>query len=207
MGDLPAFSEIVSAVAFSLGRILVSLLIAVAAAVPAAVFTGTKPFLCRLFSPLIMFLYSIPKIALFPLALLVFGLNDAARIMTAALVVFFQTLITVIDSIRGLPYEYRVSIDSAGAGRFQRFIFLYLPAALPSIFTSLRIGVGAAFAVLFFTEASITRGYGLGRLVIESWSRLDYRAMALAILLSAVSGLALFIIIDLAEKRLLKWKA
>ncbi|MBI9107513.1 MAG: ABC transporter permease subunit [Spirochaetales bacterium] len=188
----------------TLMRLSVSMLIAFAAALPPAVLLGRHRELSRLFDPLIELLYSVPKISLFPLIVVLVGLNDKARILTASLVVFFQVLITIRDAASVIPEEYILSIETLGAGRFDKIRWVYLPSLLPSIFTSLRIGTAAAFAVLFFTEASVTKGFGMGRLVIEKWSELDYKAMGGAALVTAFTGLLIFLLIDRLEKRFLK---
>jgi NitT/TauT family transport system permease protein len=184
----------------TLMRLYLSLIIAFAAALPPAFLLGRNPFLSRLFNPLVEMLYSVPKISLFPLIVLLAGLNDGARIITVSLVVFFQVLITVRDAAGRIPREYVIAMDSLGAGLFHKTRYLFIPAALPAIFTSLRIGTAAAFAVLFFTEASVTGGYGMGRLVIERWSVLDYRTMAAAAVITALLGLGGFLLIERIEK-------
>ena len=191
-------------IGFTLMRLSASMTLAFVAAFPLAVLLGRKKEIARLFSPLIELLYSVPKISLFPLIVVIAGLNDRARIITAALVVFFQVLITIRDAASVIPQEYIVSIESLGAGRIEKIRFVYIPSLLPAVFTSLRIGTAAAFAVLFFTEASVTAGYGMGRLVVEKWSELDYPAMGVAALLTALLGLLIFLILDRLERFFLK---
>lgn len=180
------------------------MLLAFVVALPLAVLLGRKRILSWLFDPFVEFLYSIPKISLFPLIVLLVGLNNWARIITAALVVFFQVLITVRDAASAIPSEYILSIETLGAGKMDKIRFVYIPALLPSIFTSMRIGTAAGFAVLFFAEASVTMGYGMGRLVIESWSKLDYATMTVGAVITALMGASVFLIIDRLEKKVLK---
>jgi NitT/TauT family transport system permease protein len=200
-------SELLYHILSTLMRLSLSMIAAFAAALPLAVVLGRKRRIAGLFDPLIELLYSVPKISLFPLIVLLAGLNDRARIITASLVVFFQVLITIRDALSVIPGEYILSIETLGAGRLDKLRHVYLPFLLPSIFTSIRIGIAAAFAVLFFTEASVTAGYGMGRLVIEKWSELDYKAMAGAALVTAVIGFLIFLLIDRLEKRFLKGSA
>jgi NitT/TauT family transport system permease protein len=197
-------AELLLHIGFTLMRLAVSMAAAFTAAFPLAVLLGRKKTLSRFVDPLIELLYSVPKISLFPLIVVLAGLGDLSRIITAALVVFFQVLITVRDAASVIPSEYMISIESLGAGRWGKIRWVYIPALLPSIFTSLRIGTAAAFAVLFFTEASITAGYGMGRLVVEKWSELDYKGMSGAAVVTAGLGLLIFLLIDRIEMRFLK---
>lgn len=197
-------SELLIHLGFTLLRLTAAMSAAFIAAFPAAVCLGRRRKLARLFDPLVEMLYSVPKISLFPLIVLAAGLNDGARILTAALVVFFQVLITVRDAASVIPDEYILSIESLGARRFDKIRWVYIPALLSAIFTSLRIGTAAAFAVLFFTEASVTFGWGMGRLVIEKWSELKYGEMGMAAAVTALAGLLIFLLIDRLEKRFVK---
>ncbi len=185
-------------------RLLATMSLAFSAAVFPAVIMGRRKTLSRLFSPLVEFLYSIPKVAVFPLAILFLGLNDKARITTAGLALFFQVFITLRDGAANIPEAYILSARSLGAGTRDIIRHVYIPALLPSAFSSLRIGMSAAFGVLFFTETSITFGHGMGRQIIEKWSVPDYPAMGAAVILTALMGLLLFALLDYGEKKLLK---
>ena len=191
----------------SLLRIAAVLTIAFTAAWPLGLMLGRRRSLAFLFNPLTEFLYSIPKVALFPLFIIFLGLNDRARIATAALAVFFQVLISVRDAAEAIPDEYIVSLDCLGGRLKERIRWVYIPALLPASFSSLRVGSSAAFAVLFFTEASVTSGYGLGRLVAEKWSELDYGALSGAAVITALAGYLVFILIDFLEKKLVRYSS
>jgi len=197
-------AEMLPHILFTLMRLIVSIAAAFAAAFTPAVLLGRRKKLARLFDPLVELLYSVPKISLFPLIVVLAGLNDIARIITASLVVFFQVLITIRDAASMIPDEYIISIESLGAGRIGKIRYVYLPFLLPSVFTSLRIGTAAAFAVLFFTEASVTAGFGMGRLVVEKWSELDYGAMGAAAIVTGLIGLLIFLLIDRLERFFVK---
>ena len=197
-------AEIVPHLIASFLRITAVMAAAFITAYPLAVILGRRRALARLFDPLIELLYSVPKVSLFPLIIILAGLNDRARIITAALAVFFQVLITIRDAAAAIPGEYLTAIETLGAGRAGRIRWVYLPALLPASFSSIRVGTSAAFAVLFFTEASVTAGSGLGRLVAEKWSALDYPAMGAAVLVTAALGFLIFLFIDFLEKLLVK---
>ncbi len=197
-------ADLLLSAAATLLRILVTMGIAFTAAVFPAVIMGRNRTLSRLFAPLVEFLYSIPKVSLFPLVVLFAGLNDRARIITAGLAVFFQTFIGLRDAAANISPEYILSARSLGAAKRHIIRYVYVPALLPSAFSSLRIGLAAAFAVLFFTETSITFGWGMGRLTIEKWSMADYPAMAAAVAVTAFMGFLLFAVLDFAEKKAVK---
>lgn len=94
---------------------------------------------------------------------------------------------------------------SAGASRGRLLGQITLPAVLPELFTSLRIGVGTALAVLFIVEAYGTRA-GIGYYILDAWSRIDYLEMYGGIVVISVVGAALFLAVDLLARRLCRWK-
>jgi len=75
---------------------------------------------------------------------------------------------------------------------------------MPKIMTALRISIGTAIAVLFFAESFATTS-GLGYLIIDSWSRADYRMMYAAITTMALLGFMLYVIVENVERRVCRW--
>ncbi|MGA2480479.1 MAG: ABC transporter permease subunit [Spirochaetia bacterium] len=190
----------------SLGRITAGLAAALLLAVPAGLALGRVQVLDRVFSPAAYLLYPVPKIALLPVIMLLFGLGNMSKVLIVFLVLFFQVLVATRDAARSVPAPYLLSMRSLGARRVQTFRYLLWPALLPALLSSLRIGTGTALAVLFFAETFGT-SLGLGWFVMESWMRVSYVDMFAGILALGLLGLGLFFCIDLAQKRLCRWQA
>jgi NitT/TauT family transport system permease protein len=192
--------------AASLGRVAAALVLSLLAAVPAGMAIGRSRRLDRLLSPVLYLLYPVPKIALLPVLMLLFGLGDSSKVLIVFLVLFFQVLVSVRDAAREVPAQFLVSLRSLGGTRRQAVRYVLLPSLVPALLSSLRIGTGTALAVLFFSETFGTN-VGLGWFVMESWMRLSYVDMAAGILGLAVSGLALFLAIDFLHWRMCRWQA
>jgi NitT/TauT family transport system permease protein len=186
-------------------RISVSLALAFVTAVPLGLALGGSRRLDRLSSPLVYLTYPIPKIVFLPLILLAFGLGDFSKIFLIAVIVFFQLLITTRDAARQITKEMRYSMKSLGAGRLDFFRHVIWPFSLPGIFTSLRVGVGTAVAVLFFAE-SIGTERGLGLYIINAWGMADSRTMFAGIVSLSALGVGIYEIFDLLERRYCRWK-
>jgi ABC-type nitrate/sulfonate/bicarbonate transport system permease component len=139
-----------------------------------------------------------------PVLLVLLGLGDASKIVLITLIVFFQLLVTARDAARAIPTASVLSVRSLGAGRLDVFRHVVVPAALPDIFTALRIGTGTAVAVLFFSE-SIGGRSGLGYYIVDAWGRLAYDSMFAGIIGMALLGVALYELLELAEGRLCRW--
>ncbi len=192
-------------VAASLGRIGVALGVSIVTAVPAGLAIGRSKVLDRLFSPIAYLLYPVPKIALLPVIMLLFGLGNVSKVVIVFLVLFFQVLVATRDAAHQIPAQYLLSLRSLGGTRMQAARYVLLPALLPSLLSSLRIGTGTALAVLFFAETFGT-SRGLGWFVMESWMRMSYVDMFAGILCLGVVGLGIFLAIDALYRRLCRWQ-
>lgn len=191
--------------AASFVRVLFSLIIAVVMALPLGILMGRKKSLDRIFSPLTYILYPIPKTALLPVLLLLFGIGNLSKVLLLLLVLFFQVLLNLRDGAARINEEYLLSVRSLGASPLQRFRFVIFPAVLPRLLTSLRTGSGTALAVLFFAETFFTE-YGLGFYIMDSWIRVSYTEMFSGILCISLLGLGIFLGIDALEHRFCRWK-
>lgn len=189
----------------SLARIAAGLGLALALAVPVGLAMGRSPALDRALSPLAYLLYPVPKIALLPIIMLLFGLADASKVTVVFLVLFFQVLVAVRDSAKGIAPQYFLSLRSLGGGRREMARFVILPALLPEVLSALRIGTGTSLAVLFFAETFGTR-HGLGYFVMESWMRMAYPDMYAGILMLGLAGLVIFLGIDAVQRRACRWR-
>jgi len=185
-------------------RVLVSLILALIAAVPAGIAMGRIRRIDRLASPLVYLTYPVPKIAFLPLVLLVFGIGDGSKIFLIAFILFFQILVTTRDAAREIPREHILAMRSLGANRAQKAVHLVLPAVLPSILTSLRVGIGTAIAVLFFVESFATN-HGLGFFILDAWSRLDYEGMYAGIVGMGLLGVVLYEGVEVLDRMMCRW--
>lgn len=173
--------------------------------VPLGFCMGYWSFWDRLLSPSVYFLYPIPKIALLPIVMLLFGLGDLAKIIMILLIVVFQVLVASRDVVRSIPQETYHSFYSLGAGAMEIFHRIIFPAALPGLLTSVRVSLGTALSVLFFTETFGTT-YGMGYFIMDAWMRVNYAEMYAGIVVLSVTGLLIFVAIDVLEAVLCPWR-
>lgn len=186
-------------------RVVASILVAVAAAVPAGLALGLSPTADRIAAPAIYLLYPIPKIVFLPVILLLLGIGNVSKIFIIALILFFQMLVVIRDEAANLRPELIASVRSLGAGRRALFRFVYLPACLPAVLTSLRVSIGTAIAVLFFAESFATTS-GLGYyIIVETWGRLAYADMYAGVVAMSLLGLTLYFVVNGLERRLCPW--
>ncbi|HBY98238.1 MAG: ABC transporter permease [Ardenticatenaceae bacterium] len=186
-------------------RVVASIALALATAVPAGLVLGQSPALDRFFQPLIYITYPIPKIVFLPIVLIFLGIGDASKIAIIWLILFFQVLVVVRDEAATLRPELIASVRSLGAGRMALFRFVYLPATIPAVLTALRLSIGTAVAVLFFAESFATTS-GLGYyIIVESFSRVAYAQMYAGVVALSLLGLSLYFLANWLERRLAPW--
>jgi NitT/TauT family transport system permease protein len=188
----------------SLVRILAGVGISLFLGIIIGLVIGRVKKLDEILAPLIYLSYPVPKIAFLPIVLLFLGLGNTAKIFLIALIVFFQILVNARDAAKNIDEKLILSVKSMGANRWQLFKYVILPAALPNIFTAIRISTGTAIAVLFFTETFATFS-GLGFFIMDAWTRVNYTEMFAGIFALSIVGLCLFLLIDIMERYLCDW--
>ncbi len=199
------FSKIALHMLLSLVRIAAGLAASILVGVPLGLCMGYFAAWNKRLSPLVYFTYPIPKIALLPLVMLVFGLGEFSKIFMIMLIVVFQVIVSMRDAVRSIPKETFYSMISLGARRSAIFKLVVFPASLPALLSSVRVSLGTALSVLFFTETFGTQ-YGLGYFIMDSWMRVNYVDMFSGILILGVLGLLLFGTVDLLERAVCRWK-
>lgn len=186
-------------------RIFYGLGISVIIGLAVGLLMGSSKKINALLNPVVYFTYPIPKTALLPVLMILFGLGDGSKITLIVLITVFQMIVAVRDSVLQIDQCLYHTLLSLGATKYQMFHQVTLPAILPALLTNLRLSVGTALSVLFFAENYGTK-YGLGYFIQDSWSRIDYLSMYNGILILSLLGFGLFICIDSFEKLFCKGK-
>ncbi len=139
------------------------------------------------FDPVISALYTIPKLALLPPLLLLFGLGETPKIILIAMSVFFIVVIGTMSATTKLPIGYLEPARSYQASRLVTFRHVVVPAVLPDIFVSLRIAAGTGVLVLVGIEF-VQGNDGLGFMIWNSWQVYRVAQMYVGIVTVAIIG-------------------
>lgn len=189
----------------SLWRILAGVSIAGIIGLFTALWMTQNRIAGKVIGAFVYFAYPIPKLALLPVVMLLAGLGDLTKIIMIVLIIVFQVIINLRDSIQHIPRESFQTVISLGANRWQTFWHVTLPAVVPDMLTTLRVAIGTAISVLFVTETYGT-DRGMGYFIVDAWMRLNYIDMYVGIVILSMTGFVLFLLTDLLEARLSKWK-
>jgi NitT/TauT family transport system permease protein len=190
---------------FSLGRILGGIALSILIGVPLGFLMGYFEKIDRLLSPLVYFTYPVPKLALLPIIMLLFGLGEVSKLIMIVLIIVFQIIITSRDAVKSIPEETFRSLQSLGASKLQMFTEIILPASLSEVLTATRLALGTAVSILFFTETFGTE-YGMGYFIMDSWMRVNYLDMYAGIVVLSFMGFCIFTVIDIAENYICSWR-
>ena len=189
---------------YSLLRIVLGLVVAVAVGYPVGVLMGYFPRVNRLLAPILYLTYPVPKIALLPVVMLLFGVGERSKLLLVFLIIVFQVVVAVRDAVAANPPETYAPLRVLGATFAQIVRHIIVPASLPKFITAVRVAMATAISVLFFTETFGTQ-YGIGYYIMDAWLRVNYLDMYAGITVLSTMGLVLFILLDWAERRLCAW--
>jgi ABC-type nitrate/sulfonate/bicarbonate transport system permease component len=188
-------------------RLVLAILIAFSTGYPLGLLIGQERWLDRFFSPIIYIVYPIPQVAFILLLFLVFGIGNPVKVAIVAIAIFFQLLVSARGAAKEIDPEHITSVLSAGASRVQTYWHVVIPETLPSILTSLRVSVGLGMAFLYIAEISGSVSPGRGGLgAFIKASSFNTTQQAAGILAMALLGLLLYVIIDIVERVVCRWR-
>ena len=185
-------------------RVLLGILYSLLIAIPIALLLFSSHRIGRILETLIYLSYPIPKLALLPIVMLLFGLGESTKVIMIVLIILFQLVIGLRDSLRQIPRDKLALMSSLGANYWQCLRHVYLPAILPDSLSALRIALGTAISVLFVTE-TYGSTLGMGGYIVEAWMRVNYLDMYGGIMMLSLMGFSLFLIIDALEWLVCPW--
>ncbi|RUW87700.1 MULTISPECIES: ABC transporter permease [unclassified Mesorhizobium] len=154
--------------------------------------------------PVVLFFNTIPILALAPIIVLIFGLGMTPKIVIAAVICFFPTLVNMIRGLDGASDNEHELFRVLSATRWEVFWSLRLPRALPMLFSSLRIASATAVIGAIVGEW-IGSDKGLGALIIQASFNYQSDRLYAAIVLSSSLSIALFCAVVLVERRIIKY--
>jgi ABC-type nitrate/sulfonate/bicarbonate transport system permease component len=158
-----------------------------------------------IFDPLIAATYPIPKSALLPLILLIFGLGEASKVAMVAIGVFFPIAINAVTGVREINKIYLDVGANFQASRWQVFRTIAIPGALPFIMTGLKLGVGMGLILIAVAEM-IGAKSGLGFMIWNAWEILSVETMYVGLVTVALIGFLFTLVLNELERWVVPWR-
>ena len=166
---------------------------------------GRSSFAAALLDPLFSGTYAVPKLALFPIFIFVFGLGSLSKVALIFLECLYPMTIITYHGARSVHRVLLWSAQNMGASRARTFARVVLPATLPYVFAALRVALPVALIVAIITEM-ISSVDGLGYLVTYSLSSLKTDRMLALVVVISLLGLALDRALVSLRTRLVYWE-
>ena len=192
-------------IAISLSRMVVGFFLGAVPGLLVGLGMGLFQPVRTIFQPLIAAIYPLPKIALLPLILLIFGLGELSKYVIVAIGVFFLMAINTMAGVLNVPNIYFDVARNLKASRWKIYFTVALPGALPGIFTGLRICVGTALLLLVAAEF-VGASEGIGYRVWWAWSVFWVDTMYVGFAVIATLGFLMTYCVDYLERRALPWQ-
>ena len=188
----------------SLGRVYGGFALALAVALPLGMLIGRVPMVRQLIDPTIQILRPVPVTAWLPLAMIIFGLGPRSAFFLVFLGAFYPILVNTIFGVRSVEprlFEAAAMLGCTGPAQFFRVV---LPAALPSIFTGLRLGLGFAWVVIVVGEMTGVQT-GLGAIIMEARQLSRTEIVICGMIVIGAVGFLSDRLVMLIGRRLLSW--
>jgi NitT/TauT family transport system permease protein len=148
-------------------------------------------------NPLVQAMRPISPLAWIPLAILWFGVKDAAAIFLITLGAFFPIVTGTMTAVRAIPLVYVRSAQNFGLRGFELFRRVVFPASLPQIITSLRIALGIGWMVIVAAEM-IAVDSGLGYLIMDARNASNYERVIGSMIIIGLIG----VVLDIGMRKL-----
>lgn len=197
--------ELLYNTAVSVQRVLWGFLAGSAPGILLGISMGLSPFIRSAFEPMIAATYPIPKLALMPLILLIFGLGETSKIFTIAIGVFYLVVINTMAGVLSIDKIYLDVAQNFGASRKNFYLTIALPGALPMIFAGLKLGMGMALILIVAAELSAAKA-GVGWMIWRAYDMFAIEQMFIALITLSLLGYLFSLLLDLLENWVLPWK-
>lgn len=206
VGVLLASGELVANTLASLRRLALGMLLGGIPALLLGLAMGVSRPLRAAIDPLISATYPIPKSAILPLVLLIFGLGEMSKVVMVALGAFYPIVINTLVGVVNLDRIYLDVGHNFRASRWQVFRTIALPGALPSIMAGIKLAAGMGLILIAISEM-VASNDGIGFMIWNAWQVLTVDTMYVGLLVIAILGFVFSVILDEVERLLIPWKS
>lgn len=190
----------------SLERVLIGYFYGALLGVVVGVILGLSHKAYKLCSFLFEILRPVPIIAWVPVLIMILGIGEISKIIVIMIGSFWAVFLNTYDGIRNVDTKY-IEVANMFMKNKQETVFrVMLPAALPNIFTGLRIGIGSAWISVIGAEL-IASSAGLGYMISYSREMSQPANMYVSVFIIGIIGYLINAILKFVEKRELKWNS
>ena len=165
---------------------------------------GWSPRLRQIIDPLIAAIHPIPKIAIFPLIMIIFGIGETSKIVAISIAAFFPMLLNCMAGVRQLNPVYFEVTQNYRASAWKTFSRVIVPGSLPLILTGTRLAINMTMVIAIAVELLAAKE-GLGVIIWFSWQTLRIEELYASLVVIAVLGIGINLLLQYLSKRLTPW--
>jgi NitT/TauT family transport system permease protein len=186
-------------------RVFAGVIAGIALAVPVGFVLGWYPTLRAFIDPLINFFRALPPIALIPLVIVYFGVDELAKTVILFYAAFFAGVVVMYEGIAQISPIYLRVARTLGASDGEIFRRVVVPIAVPHVLTALRVALGVAWATLVASEL-IAAQQGLGALIQNAGSFFQLDIIYVGIICIGFVALLMDLGLRRVARRLVSWQ-
>lgn len=199
-----ASGELLRHILITLQRVGIGFAAGVVPGIALGLWMGLNPTARKLIWPLASAWYPVPKIAILPLVIILFGLGELPKIIIVAISVFFLILLNTMTGVMQIDEGFREVGRQLGARPWQFLISIAIPGALPLIFAGLKLAMGFGLLIIVGTEF-LASDEGLGFMIWQSYQTFKIDRMFIGLVTTGVIGWLLTALLDWLESKAIPW--
>jgi len=205
MTDGVANSTLTEHALASLSRVFGAFFLACVTAIPVGILMGVNRYARGIFDPPIEFYRPLPPLAYLPLIIIWFGIGEFPKVLLIYLAIFAPMAIAARAGVRSVSIEQIHAAYAMGGTPAQVVWHVILKAAMPEIFTGMRIGIGVGWTTLVAAEM-VAADRGLGFMVLNAAQFLASDTVIMGIIVIGVFAFAFDLLVRYLEKFVIPWK-
>jgi ABC-type nitrate/sulfonate/bicarbonate transport system permease component len=156
--------------------------------------------------PIVASVHPLPKIAILPLLMIIFGLGELSKIVAVAIAVFFPVLISTLAGVMQIPEIHFAVAKIHQARSIQVLKRVVLPGSLPTVLAGIRLGLNTALLITIAVELVAARR-GMGAFIWLSWEIFRTEYVYVSLLVIGMLGVLSNLLLQYVSVRMLPWKA
>lgn len=204
--ELTVSGELFSNLGFTLLRVAQGVALGGSLGLVLGLLMGVSRRIRLLVDPLVAAVHPMPKIAILPLIMLIFGIGDLSRVLVAAFVSLFPMLLNTMTGVRQIPPGLFEVCRSYGVQGRKVMTRVVLPGSLPFMLTGLRLAVNFTILVTIAVEMVSARE-GLGAMIWLSWQTLRVEQLYATLFVTALLGIGSNLLLQQVTAWLVPWQS
>lgn len=170
-----------------------------------ATFLWWSPFIARVLDPYLVVLNAMPKVALGPIIIVIFGPNISSAVAMGVIISIIVTILVIYSAFQEVDTNYIKVMQTFGANKWQCYKQVILPASFPAIISTLKVNVGLSWVGVIFGELLISKE-GLGYLISYGFQVFNFTLVLLSVLLTCILATLMYVLVAAFEKFITRTK-